>query len=303
MSLFFSTSAELKECVVLITESFVLGPLFRLLKSYAPQQKGGLLAVVCLVPGAQGLAIETWAQFIQLPLQPGAVEDRGIDGVVDLEAVLLLYHQPGEPELQLLMAFVSLHCPMLQDLLHLTQQPPLAPLVALQQPVADRPEVGRHILRFPVLDDLSAADLLDQGLSRGAISPAAAGGLRHQLQEFLSQKWLAAAPVQHSLQHRLGFPHAATQSSQQRPSFLQQEACHLHGMTDIEGGALLTANQVVGGGHAKETEREPLVGLLFTALLVERANQTEEAIRVEGEAEQIIHLLHEDHDLLGDFGQ
>ena len=67
-------------------------------------------------------------------------------------------------------------------------------------------------------------------------------------------------------------------------------------MADVKGGAIRITNQIVGSGDTKKAEAEALIGRMFVAAFVQRTDQAKEAIGIELQAQQIVHLLHEDHD-------
>ena len=117
----------------------------------------------------------------------------------------------------------------------------------------------------------------------------------HQGQKLLGEKGLAAAPVQHRIQHPGGIGHLSVQARQQRFSLLALQATELHRVADVEGGSVGAADQVVGGSDAQKTKGESLVGGMLSPALVQRADQAEKAIGIERQTQQVVDLLHKKH--------
>ena len=185
------------------------------------------------------------------------------------------------------------------DSLHQAQQPSALVLCPLQQAVADRAQVHRQVLRFPVVDDLLARNLLHQLRRR----PLRLIRRAHHRQQLLGEEGLAAAPVQHRIEGTCRIGHLAGQPLEQGSSLLALQAAEFYRMADVEGGAVVAADEVVRGGHPEETEAQALVGRVFAAAFVQRADHAEEAVGVELQAEQVVDFLHEDHDRRRDLRQ
>ena len=141
---------------------------------------------------------------------PAPVKHPAIDGVVDRQPVLPFYHQARQPQLYLGGAAVVGNAALLHNLAVEAQQA-IGPLLVAQNAVLNGAQVGRVVVRLPVIDQVSlhqvghffGADCRQQLGGRG--------GLYHPIAQLLGEKRLPPGVVQNLRQHRLRIPYYSSQ--------------------------------------------------------------------------------------------
>ena len=135
--------AGFQKLLIRIAEPLVLRPAQGLLQRGAADQVAGALLGRGRFPGADRLAVDRGAQFLQLVAHPVAAEHRLVDRIGDAQLPVPGHHQASEPQLHLLPAGVCGDAALLLNRLHQPQQPAPVSFIALQQAVADGAQMHR----------------------------------------------------------------------------------------------------------------------------------------------------------------
>ena len=136
-------AAGLQKRLICVAEPLALRPAQGLLQRGAADQVAGALLGRGRFPGADRLAVDRGAQFLQLVAHPVAAEHRLVDRIGDAQLPVLGHHQAREPQLHLLSAGVGGDAALLLNRLHQPKQPAPVSFITLQQAVADGAQMHR----------------------------------------------------------------------------------------------------------------------------------------------------------------
>ena len=222
---------------------------------------------------------------------PGGVEHLAVEAIAHQQLAAIAAHHAGELEVGMhqVLLFVGHGLLALPDAAVGAQQ---LGAIALGRPFAEH---VAHELQVVVLLAPLAAEGARHRLIHRRFAPLGRWVGRQHTAEALAQIGVAARPAEDPAQGTLGLIRRQGQTRRQGGGLGGREIAQVDTLADVERSAFRIADQIGGGGHADQHERQAPQGRILGTGNIEVADRREEVVG-ELQAQGGVDLINKDHD-------